>query len=60
MGDKIDLVKAKEMLGKAEKYFPFDKNVINLKEKLFDLIENISQNEFVDWESFLIKALVKF
>lgn len=59
MNEKIDAKKAREWLIKAEKHFKYDSNIIDLKEKLYDLIEtNANENEINDWEQFLLKAIV--
>lgn len=56
--DKFDSTKAKEWLDKAIKYFPSDKTVVDLKEKLLNRIENLSETELKEWQFFLTKALV--
>jgi hypothetical protein len=59
MNHKFDVKKAREWLIKAEKHFKYDSNIIDLKEKLFDLIEtNSTENEMNEWENFLLKAIV--
>jgi hypothetical protein len=59
MNQKIDVKKAREWLIKAEKHFKYDSGIIDLKEKLFDLIEsNATENELNEWEHFLLKAIV--
>jgi hypothetical protein len=57
---KFDAKKAREWLFRAESQFKFDKSVIDLKEKLFELIDTQASHsgELEDWEKFLLKAIV--
>ncbi|CAF0719668.1 unnamed protein product [Brachionus calyciflorus] len=55
--EKFDPIRAKEWIDKTVKVFPYEKTVIDLKEKLFDLVEDLSDKELNEWEIFLTKAL---
>lgn len=54
INDNFD--RASEWLDKAERFYPFSKEVLDLKEKLFNKnLKNMSQTE---WESYLKQACV--
>lgn len=53
--DKFDSNAAAKWLEKAEQAYPYDKQVIAFKERLFSSYELDSQNQ--DWEEFLLKGL---
>ncbi len=54
--DKFDSTSASKWLEKAEQAFPYDQQVLELKERLFNILESNTQNN--DWEMFLLKGLV--
>lgn len=53
--DKFDSNAAAKWLEMAEQAYPYDKQVIAFKERLFSSYELDSQNQ--DWEEFLLKGL---
>lgn len=55
--DRYDSNTASKWLAKAEAFFPYDKQVIEFKEKLFDTLERAS-TQSNSWELFLLKGLV--
>jgi hypothetical protein len=56
--DKFDSNGAAKWLEKAEKAYPYDKQVIAFKERLFSSYELDSQNQ--NWEEFLLKGSITF
>ncbi len=53
--EKFDSKVASEWLEKLEQEFPYEKQVIEFKERLFSLFETSSKTQ--DWEQFLLKGL---
>ena len=52
--DKFESNSASKWLAKAEQFFPYEKQVIEFKERLFSVLE-----QSVDqWETFLLKGIV--
>jgi hypothetical protein len=61
--EKFDVNQAKSWLCEAEKKFPYEKTVVNLKEKLHNLVDALNENdkdELTRWDTFLTKAIVFF
>jgi tetratricopeptide (TPR) repeat protein len=54
--DNVKLDCALEWLDKAEKFYPFSKEVLELKEKLFN--KNLKNMSKTEWESYLRQACV--
>ena len=54
MKEKFESGKAAKWLEKAEQAYPYEKQVVEFKERLFNLFETNAQTQ--DWEQFLLKG----
>ena len=55
MKEKFESTAASKWLEKAEQAYPYEKQVIEFKERLYNLFETSSQTQ--DWEQFLLKGI---
>ena len=61
----FDSRKAREWLQIAERSWPYDKRVVELKERLFDMMmttttTSVDEADSSSWETFLLNALVLY